>query len=610
MTRRSHTRSPNYVHPEKASAVGSRNSLYRDGRNEYAEAKVIIDEEVDKILNHISSKLPPEVAEKLHVGGTVKEVLHNYFNQGFQNMYNRYLVSVEDEMAKKLRDLIDKQETENLNQYTPKNVKDLLDSLGGQENFTNYSLETSIANIYGNLQGHIQKAIVALDNQTKKLLREKSDIGYFLDGNQASTILKCNISNNPNKPETVYDVNLVLNIIESELREIIYHYQIASEVIIKNVLSEHILKLVEEEVEQINAALVDSRQKELSKNSRVFEKIKGLEDHFGFASQADESPAYGHMAKRFVDAIQGIEAEIDLVDFDPLNIRENVETIIDDADIRNMGYNAAVTTLISILDMSHLGYQYIENFKNCRKTIIREYSEIKTNDLPDENYTLSLCHQDDMQLREDRTAHCQQLEEFAVETEKLFKVFHKLREVEKKRQGFLDYKDIAEEYLKTNKKRGNNGSSLEGNGKKKLWDEISFIQPEKGDIEKLNETFVFQSQALRKKFSLLRQRINDLWEWEFPPERVILEQRIDFIESNFQKFSQKYNPFQAHPGLFMEVTLSSVKRREITLSAMSNAITRFVASISHGFLDGAYEEFHQKKKLELAANDQTFGSAS
>ena len=610
MTSSSQSRGPNYVHPEKPSAVGSRNSLYRDGRNEYAEAKVIIDEEVDKILNHISAKLPPEVVEKIHVGGTVKEVLHSYFNQGFQNMYNRYLVSVEDEMAKKLRDLIGQQETENLNQYTPKKIKELLDSLGGEENFTNHSLENSVANIYGNLQGHIGKAIVNLENQTKKLLREKADIGYFLDGNQASTILKCNISNNSIKPETVYDVNLIINIVESEILDVIYHYQIASEVIIKSVLSEHVLKLVETEVEQINTELVENRKEGLSKNARIFEKIKKLEEHFGFTAQTDDSPAYSHMAKRFLDAIQGIDAEIDLIDYDPLNIRENVKTIIDDEDIRNMGYNTAVNALITILDTSHLGYQYIENFKNCRKTVIREYTDTRPVDLPDENYTLSLCHQDDLQLRELRTAHCQQLDEFEAETKKLFKVFDKLYEVEKKKQGFLEFDDLKEDHYKTKNKGKKNGSALETNGQKKVWDEISFVLPEKSDIEKLNETFVSQSQILRKKFKILKQKINDLYEWEFPPERVILEQRIDFIESNYHTFNQRYNPFQAHSGLLMEVTLSSVKRREITLSAMSNAITQFVSTVSSGFTDAAFEEYHEKRQADQLSKVVTFGSSA
>ncbi|MBT4638442.1 MAG: cytochrome C oxidase subunit II, partial [Deltaproteobacteria bacterium] len=104
MARETIVKSPNLVHPEKPSAVGSRNSLHRQDRDEYEEAKGIIDEEVDKILNHIHAKLPPEVLEKLDVMGSVKSKLHNYFNQDFQNMLNRYLVTMEDEMNKKIRD--------------------------------------------------------------------------------------------------------------------------------------------------------------------------------------------------------------------------------------------------------------------------------------------------------------------------------------------------------------------------------------------------------------------------------------------------------------------------------------------------------------------------
>ncbi len=91
---------PNYFHPEKPSAVGSRNSLYREDRNEYQESALLINEEVDKILTHVAAKLPPEVASKVEVMGGIKSKLHNYYNQTYQNMLNRYLVTAEDELAK------------------------------------------------------------------------------------------------------------------------------------------------------------------------------------------------------------------------------------------------------------------------------------------------------------------------------------------------------------------------------------------------------------------------------------------------------------------------------------------------------------------------------
>ena len=121
---------PPAVHPETPSAVGSRNSMNRDGRDEYVESRLVIDEEVDKILNHIQSKLPPEVLEDITVQGNIKGYLHTYFNQSLQNMLNRYLTTAEDEMAKKVRDTIDKDEHANLNRYTPREIAMLLNSIG------------------------------------------------------------------------------------------------------------------------------------------------------------------------------------------------------------------------------------------------------------------------------------------------------------------------------------------------------------------------------------------------------------------------------------------------------------------------------------------------
>ncbi len=68
---------PNFIHPEKPSAVGSRNSLNRDSRDEYHEAALVVDEEIDKILNHVKAKLPPEVLDKLDIMGGVKDKIHN-----------------------------------------------------------------------------------------------------------------------------------------------------------------------------------------------------------------------------------------------------------------------------------------------------------------------------------------------------------------------------------------------------------------------------------------------------------------------------------------------------------------------------------------------------
>ena len=121
---------PNVVHPETPSAVGSRNSLYRDGRDETEEARTVINEQIDKILNHISNKLPPEVLKEMDVMGGLKEKLYNYINQDFQNMFNRYTVTMEDEMTKKARDLVDREEMRGLASYSPREISELVDKIG------------------------------------------------------------------------------------------------------------------------------------------------------------------------------------------------------------------------------------------------------------------------------------------------------------------------------------------------------------------------------------------------------------------------------------------------------------------------------------------------
>ena len=70
-------KSPNVFHPEKPSAVGSRNSLAQEFRDQQAEVDLLMSEEVDKVMNHIASKLPKDVLEKVDVMGGIKEKLYN-----------------------------------------------------------------------------------------------------------------------------------------------------------------------------------------------------------------------------------------------------------------------------------------------------------------------------------------------------------------------------------------------------------------------------------------------------------------------------------------------------------------------------------------------------
>ncbi len=594
MARGSYLKGPNYVHPERDSAVGSRNSLNRDGRDEYTEAKLLIDEEVDKVLNHVTNKLPPEVLEKIHVGGTVKEVLHNYYNQSYHNMYNRYMTSVEDEMGKKFRDLVDKEEAQSLNKYNPRDVSYLLESIGKEGMFNTDAMENSVVNIYGHLQGHIQKRAFDLEDNTRKLLSGKTGVGGFLRGKFAGSVVKCSFGNNALKPDTVTDVDLVLSVPESTLVKPVYHYQAASETIVKDIISEHILQLINNEVRKINEELKDAKQNTLSQGKKVFEKVKKLEDHVGFGDATTESPQFAHMAKKFVDAIKGIGPELNAIDHDPLDIRENVLRLISEENIRDRGFNSAINKLVGLLDISLLGYQHIENFKNSRKVVIREYEDTNTPLLPDEHYSVTLTFLDDLQLRELRTAFCQQLDDFVYETDKLKRVFEKIHENEKVEQGFKDYEDIASEILNEVNQSSSKSAQPEEIPRADVWDEITFVQPKTADIEKLNETYVGQKRHLNEQLRILRDRVAKLYDSDNPSERVILEQRLDFLQEEILRFNKKFNPFQVYPGLFVEVSFASINRRDQTTSRMGNVLTQFLNEVTANIPDFSHTEYHQR----------------
>ena len=612
MARDTMTRGPNVIHPEKPSAVGSRNSLNRDSRNEYEESKLLIDEEVDKVLNHIHSKLPPEVLEKLDVMGSVKSKLHNYFNQSFQNMYNRYLTTMEDEMGKKVRDLVDKEEYRALNRYTPREVAELLDKIGGMDKFNTGEIEKSVVNIYGHLQGHVQRGMFELENETNALLRQKTDVGAFVRGENAYAIAKCSFKNNFYKPKTVMDVKLAINILDSELISPIYHYQVPVETIVKDVISKHIHDLIDQEIHELNSTLVDEGKEELSDTEVIFEKIKALDNYLDDEATNEQSRRYQFVAKRFMDRIVGLGAEIDPDEFDALNIRENIKKIIDNENLRNRGFNTAVNNMTAILDTSKMGYQHIENYKNARECLIREYEDTNILALPDERYALRLTYYDDEQIRGMRNAYDLQFEELRNELMKVVRVVDVLYADNKAAKNIQDYDDIANHYLKKPKpKRGGWFSSrVEEEAApaepQKLWNEVVFIPPKSTEVEEQNKTNIHIVEELRKRISNTTKRLNGVFMNQHPPERTVAEERLHFLWRKFEEFESLVNPYHVLPGLVLEVDITSVKRKRTTMMSMANTLNEFLYSVSKGFQDTAFAQFSRRRSTVREDLSQTF----
>ncbi|HEQ71285.1 MAG TPA: cytochrome C oxidase subunit II, partial [Spirochaetia bacterium] len=407
-------KSPNVFHPEKPSAVGSRNSLAQEFRDQQAEVDLLLSEEVDKVMNHLTSKLPRDVLERLDVMGGLKEKLYNYFNQNYQNMFNRFIVTSEDEMVKKVRNFIDKEEMKTLARYTPKEIAALLDQVGGMDKFNTGEIEKSIVNMYGHLQGHVQRGINDLENLTNSLLRQKTDVGAFIRGENAYSVVKCAFKDNIRKPRNVSDVKLSVNILDSELISPIFHYQVTVEYLIKDLISKNILDILDKEIEKLKDQIIDEGREEMQDSEIIFEKMRRVANYTSDDKDDPKSKRYTFFAKSLMDKIEGLRAEIIPDEYDALNIRENLKKIIDIENIRNRGFNTAVNSITSILDTSKMGYQYIENLKNARELRIREYEDNDIDNLPDERYAIKLKYYDQSQLENERRAYDAQLKSFEI----------------------------------------------------------------------------------------------------------------------------------------------------------------------------------------------------
>ncbi len=602
-------KSPNVFHPEKPSAVGSRNSLAQEYRDQQKEVNQLLEEETNKVIHHLNAKLPKEVLERLDVMGGVKEKLYNYFNQNYQNMFNRYMVTTEDEMVKKVRNFIDKEETKILNRYTPKEIAALLDDVGGADKFNTGEIEKSIVNMFGHLQGHIQRGVNDLETLTNSLLRQKTDVGSFVRGENAYSIVKCAFKDNIYKPKSVTDVKLSINILDSELISPIFHYQVTVEYLIKDLISKYITDQIDKEIEKLKDERIDQGLDELSDGELIFSKMAKVKDFTDDDIESPKSKRYTCVAKDLMDRINDLRAEIDPNEFDQLNIRENLKKIIDIENIRNRGFNTAINSLTSILDTSKMGYQYIENLKNARELILREYEDTDAAHLPDERYQIRLKCYDNAQLLAEREAYRIQLASFETEVEHLWDCLQTKYDDSKMFTRITDFDDLAKLYKRKIVKRYKEKSGdpvYEDTAK--VWDEISFINPQETEVEKMNRTYLYEKDKIRNKLIIMRNKLKSMYDYQYPIERRVMEERLSFLEKEYNKFDYMINPFHVQPGLLLDIDITSIKRKKATLDGMANVLNEFLHGVSKGFQDAAFASFSRRRSTVRADLSQSFSS--
>ncbi|MCL2276870.1 MAG: cytochrome C oxidase subunit II [Treponema sp.] len=602
-------KSPNVFHPEKPSAVGSRNSLAQEYRDQQAEVNLLLEEETNKVIHHLTARLPKDVLERLDVMGGLKEKLYNYFNQNYQNMFNRYMVTSEDEMVKKVRNFIDKEETKVLTRYTPKEIADLLDAVGGADKFNTGEVEKSMVNMYGHLQGHIQRGVNELETHTNSILRQKTDTGAFVRGENAYSIVKCAFKDNQIKPKTVTDVKLSVNILESELISPIFHYQVTVEYLVKDLIAKHIIDSIDKLVEELKDERINQGEEELTDSEVIFSKVNRVESFTDDETENPKAKRYSYIAKNLMERVADLRAEIDPESYDALNIRESIKKIIDIENIRNRGFNTAINSITSILDTSKMGYQYIENLKNARELVIREYEDTDVANLPDERYQIKMRFFDNAQLIEDRKCYDVQIKSFETEVMHLWDVLEVIYQKDWKKSGINDFEDLATKNKPRIKSyiKDKSGEPLYEDTAK-VWDEISFVKPVETEVEKSNRTYVYEKDRIRTRIIRMRDRMKKMYDFQYPAERRVMEERLAWLEREYFRFEYMINPYHLQPGLLLDVDITSIKRKKVTLDAMANVLNEFLHGVSKGFADAAFASFSRRRSTVREDINQSFST--
>ncbi len=575
----------NYIHPSDPGTIGSRNSILRKDRDEYAESQLLIDEQVDRILNHIEAKLPQEVLSELQVKSNVKSLLHNYYNQGLQNMLGRYLTTTEDELLKKYNRLISTEESKNALTYMPTFISDILNQLGKEDTFHTGKIEKSFTHVYQNLQAYINRSLQNFADATSSSLIQKDGAGAFIADNNAYKMIKCSFKSNRKKPATVLDIKLAFNILNTDLLLPLYHYQETLSEFLKKILAEDICLNIESCIDQLSQSLKEDGMDGLSSSRYVFEHIKQLDEYLGDDTdiQSEDSPRYSRLAKKFIDYLEDVPNEGIIDHNSPV---ANIRNLIEDSRLQYIGFDHIVNNILSLLDEAQLGCQFVNNLKNARECVLREYTKLAPEDQPDENFGMRLIYYNNKQLKELRTTWDKQAKQLEEQIESTLRVILEVYNQHRDTKRTLSYFDIAREITGTQE-------GEEDTYKDILWHELQVFSTN-NSAEKSYTFF----DRIKSYIKFMDSKVEECYKDQFPKERMIIEKRINYLEEQFLHFSSLTNPYHLQEGLLIEVDVTTIKEQKYTLHSISSVLHKFLQSISKQFIDANITDRIEERKKE------------
>ncbi|MFQ3546935.1 MAG: cytoplasmic filament protein CfpA, partial [Termitinemataceae bacterium] len=142
----------------------------------------------------------------------------------------------------------------------------------------------------------------------------------------------------------------------------------------------------------------------------------------------------------------------------------------------------------------------------------------------------------------------------------------------------------------------------------KVWDEVSFIKPAETEVERMNRTYLYEKDKIRHKLILMREKMKTMYGYQYPIQRRVMEERLNFLEKEFNRFDYMINPYHIQPGLLLDVDITSIKRKKATLDGMANVLNEFLHGVSKGFQDAAFASFSRRRSTVRQDIAQSFAA--
>jgi len=391
----------------------------------------------------------------------------------------------------------------------------MLESSGGADRFNTGEIEKSTRQVVSDLEAH-----------TNAMLRRKAGIGSVVDSHKANSVAACVFKDNAKKPKTVTDLRLAINIPETELIDPETRFKAGAGYLVKEIICKSLLENIDREINR--------------------------EDDAGV-----------------LDNLLNKRQEINSADMDIY--LENIDRNEEIEEIRDKGFSAASNLIVSILNAVNLDCQSLENLKDRRELLIREYEDADDAVLPDEHYQIKLRYIGKAQLLEERESYKERLKSLLGETQRLWDLLEVIYQDSKSVFKVSDFEDL----VKKNKSR-----IIELIKNKTPFSDA----PKNIDAPHPKAAPQGEKEKIRAMLAALEERIKNISGNMYPAERQISEDKLSALKNEFSCIENGINPCNLQPGILIDIDLTSIKRKRTTLDSMAAALGCFLGNVSDCFL--------------------------